>query len=242
MNQYYITGTSSGIGKALAELALKSTDNHVTGISRRQGIEHENYKHDVIDLADLEKVQAYEFQDHSDADKIILVNNSGTLGQVRYAGGLDEKNLIEAFSLNLIAPAILMNKFIQRYRELNAVKLIINVGSGAANNPSDGWSVYCSSKAGLDIFSRVVELEQSIASLDQPFKVFSIAPGIVDTEMQEEIRTVDKSNFSRVQNFIDYKENGNLADPESIAKKFMRIIDQPEQFDEVVFSLRDIKE
>ena len=237
MNHYYITGTSRGIGKALAETLLEKEENKVYGVSRHQTIEHTNYKHFTLDLSDLGKVKEFKFLPIENGDFIALVNNAGAIGEIMPAGKLTEDSIIDSYSINLISPSLLINKFISFYQHYKTKKVIINISSGAGKHPIDAWSTYCASKAGLDMFTRVVAGEQKINQGD--FRVFSIAPGIVDTQMQKEIRSANPKDFSRLNDFLDYKNNYLLNTPELVAKKIIHILHHDEQFNEIVLSIND---
>lgn len=237
MNYYYITGASRGIGKALVEFLLKDPANRVTGISRTRDIEHANYEHISMDLSNIHELESFRFPVHEDAKKIMLINNAGALGMVRPVGRLTAHSIAYTYNLNLVAPCVLINNFMHSYGSFKAEKLIVNISSGAGKYPIDGWSIYCASKSALDMFSKVVAEEQKLNKGD--FRVFSIAPGVVDTQMQTEIRNVQKHDFSRLEDFINYKSSGQLTDPASLAEKFFRILDNSGSISETVISVRD---
>ena len=238
MNYYYITGTSRGIGKALVEHLLKDPSNKVTGISRsKKNIEHSNYEHVSMDLSNIDEVSRFHFHPHHDAKKIVLINNAGDLGIVKPIGALTAQAIAYTYNLNLVAPSVLMNTFAHAYHGFPAEKVIVNVSSGAGKYPIDGWSIYCASKAALDMFSKVVFEEQKLQKHD--FHILSIAPGVVDTQMQDTIRTVPKNDFSRIDDFINYKSSGQLSDPKLVAEKFFRILANISSINETVISVRD---
>jgi benzil reductase ((S)-benzoin forming) len=240
MNHFIITGTSRGIGKALAENILKGKENSVTGISRNQSLSHPNYKHLSIDLSDittLKRFLADIFPKCDKADKIVLINNAGIVGQVGKVGNIEDENIERVFNVNLISPAILTNEFIKKYKDLSIQKVIINISSGAGKRPVDGWSSYCSSKAGLDMFSLVIDEEQKLNGYN--FKIFSVSPGIVDTDMQTQIRKVSVEDFSEVEKFQSYKEKGNLKEAAKVAEKLLYLLDHPNDFHDVLNSVRD---
>jgi benzil reductase ((S)-benzoin forming) len=241
MNYYYITGTSKGIGRALVEHLLTDPSNKVVGISRSREIKHSNYEHVSLDLSNIDEVSGFHFVPHHDATRIVLINNAGALGAVRPVGKLTAHTIAYTYNLNLVSPGILINNFINVYDTVPVEKMIVNISSGAGKYPIDGWSVYCASKAGLDMFSRVVAEEQKINKARKrfDFRIFSVAPGVVDTEMQGEIRTADKTDFSRLDDFINYKSSGQLADPRLLAEKFFRILADAGSINETVISVRD---
>lgn len=238
MNYIYITGTSRGIGKALAEELLQDSQNYVYGISRNASIKHNNYEHITLDLNDLEKVKSFRFREHKDADKVVLFNNAGILGHVTQVGNMDPDKIIQSHNINLISPALLINNFIDTYKGNSAEKIIINTSSGAASHTIASWSTYCSTKSGLEMFARVVNDEQEDVK-DNPVKVFSIAPGVVDTEMQDEIREVEPENFRDLDRFVQLKKEGLLVRPEDVAKRYAEVMNHPDQFANRVMDLRD---
>ncbi len=240
MRIYYITGTSRGIGKALAEKALEKEDAFVYGISRNHSIQHERYHPIEMDLSDLDALEEWEPEAHSDIEELVLINNAGTLGSIMPVGKDEDRAIRKSFDLNLTAPAILMNKFVKKFQDLPAKKTIVNVSSGAGQRAIDGWSTYCASKAGLDMFGAVVDEEQTIHQHSKPFQVLSIAPGVVETRMQEEIRGKESSDFSSVQRFWDLKTEGQLKDPKNVAEAYFRIMEDPNPEEGARFSVMDL--
>lgn len=234
MIKFFITGTSSGIGKALAERAL--ADGHVvTGFSRRHTIDHPNYRHISIDLANLDAYHNIGFECPKSAEKVILVNNAGTLGHVKAVANLDPDRVDNSYRINVMAPTVLSHLFLDHLATCTAEKVIINISSGAGSYPIKGWSTYCASKAAIDMFSEVM-------AIDHPeLRAYAIAPGIVDTEMQGEIRRLDKSDFPDVERFVEYKKNDELTSASTVAAKLMKVIENPASFKEVKLSLRDVE-
>lgn len=238
-NHYFLTGTSRGIGKAMAEALLSEPGNQVTGLSRSNTISHERFTHVPLDLSDLQQVREWKFPQLPSAKKIVLVNNAGMIGDVKYAGRMSEDDIVRTYNVNLVAPSLLVNSFLRSYSEQPAEQVILNVSSGAAKNPIDGWSIYCATKAGLDHFSRTVAEELKQAGKTQ-VHLFSVAPGVVDTSMQEQIRSSSDADFSRLEQFIDYKKSDQLLSPSLVASKYLAILGFPKNYGEIVFSLRDI--
>ncbi len=242
MNYYFITGTGKGLGYALANRLLEDDTNRIVGISRTNLIRHSNFRHVSVDLGKTEMLESLIpalFTELINPEKIVLVNNAGTLGEVNYVGRLDNAALQEAFTINFIASAILMNEFVRKYKEVSGCrKLIINISSGAGRKPTDGWSAYCASKAAMDMFSEVLSVENQKDHND--LKVFSIAPGIIDTGMQEQIRNVPKESFSRLDEFVEYKKENMLVSPEKVAEKLLYVINNDSEFHKPLLSLRDL--
>ncbi|QMU29818.1 SDR family NAD(P)-dependent oxidoreductase [Adhaeribacter radiodurans] len=243
MNYYIITGTSKGIGKALAEALLQEEHNYVYGVSRNCSISHQRYHHQPLNLSDivaLENNLHKVFPVLKDAEKIVLVNNAGVVGEVAYMGSQATHNFSYVFDVNVMAPAILINTFLSAYHSEKCPKIILNITSGAGKRPVDGWSAYCASKAALDMLSLTVQQEQLL--LNNNVRVFSLAPGVVDTAMQDHIRDVDESQFSEVEKFKKYKSSGTLRPPEEVAEKMKRFLDNYQQYKEVVFRIEAIEQ
>ena len=239
MNYYYITGTSRGIGKSIATQLLKDEFNRVIGISRNCSIEHENYKHIVLDMSDVEKVSKFKFDNHIDAHKLVLINNAGSVGAVVPVGKLKSDVIIKTYNINLVSPSILINKFVDVYATSKAEKIILNVSSGAGKRAVDGWSVYCATKAGLDMYSMVTFIEQDKNTVYNPVKMAAIAPGVVDTQMQEELRKASKSDFSQIEDFIAYKTKKMLLSPDKVAQKYVKLLEDPRLIKETISALKD---
>lgn len=233
MNLFYITGTSSGIGFAIATLLLKDTNNIVVGISRRNKIDHKNYHHISHDLSKPISADIFEKIDGS-YNKIVLINNAGQVGPITPMGKQTFEQIIQNYAINLVAPTLLCNDFIGAYKDHSALKMIINVSSGAGKHAIESWNTYCASKAALDMLSLVIQAEHP------EFKVYALAPGIVDTEMQTAIRAANKQDFPNLEKFVAYKKEGELAEADLVAQKYLKVIEKPELFNETICSVRNI--
>lgn len=231
----YVTGASSGIGEALVSKLLEE-GYYVIGLSRSAISLERNFEHHAIDLSNIDAVQKFEFK-HS-APHVLLVNNAGCIGDIKPIGKNTNSGLLAVSNLNALAPQLLINTFLNTY--LNKVEEghILNISSGAGKYPIDSWAPYCASKASLDLFSKTVQEELNTRSYTNWF-VHAIAPGVVDTPMQNEIRSSDPNEFKVLQKFIDLKKNGELSDPNSVAQKLYRVIESPQDFHNVVISVRD---
>lgn len=233
MNLYVITGTSRGIGNALARLLLEDPNNTVIGISRSTSISHNRYSHLTLDLSDTDNLQAIQLPELSSLEQAVLINNSGELGEVKPFAEIEASSLARTFAVNTIAPAILSNLFIKHYSSIAKEIIIANISSGAGRHPIKSWAAYCASKAALDMLSLVISEEEK-AKPASNIRVLSIAPGIVDTTMQESIRTLSRDSFPDIDRFVAYKEKGSLSDPLFVASKILSIIKNPEITDTIL--------
>ncbi len=227
MKYFIITGTSRGLGKALTEQLL-TEDHTIFCISRKQNNELKNlaatkgvnlyyFSCDLQKAEEAERVMEKIFTaiDFSNAEGIYLINNAGVIEPIKPVGNASTKELSMNIQVNLLAPMILSTYFIRHTASISTTKLIVNVSSGAANRAIFGWSSYCSSKAGLDMFTKSVGLEQR--DHVNPVTMISFSPGVMDTDMQSTIRQSDKEDFSDVEQFIGYNEQGLLRSPEMVA-------------------------
>ncbi len=114
------------------------------------------------------------------------------------------------------------SSFIKHTKVLNKDKRIMNISSGLAKYLLPSKSCYSTSKAGLDSFSRSVSIEQ--ADKSYPVKVVSVYPGVIDTEMQSEIRSVKKEDFPMVDQFIQLSKEGKLQTPDFTAEKLIELL------------------
>jgi benzil reductase ((S)-benzoin forming) len=235
---FYITGTSSGIGKAIAEQALQIEGSIVYGFSRTCTIEKSNYIHTSVDLSSIENLISLNFEKHSNAYKVVLINNAGIIGEIKPIGKQSNESIINVFNLNTICPAILTNKLIQTYNGDDTSIVIVNISSGAARHPIESWTPYCASKAAIDMFSQVLQSENGYDSTK--LRVFSIAPGIVDTNMQQQVRNSNPGDFPHLKKFIDYKENGLLVSTEMVAQKILKVVEKPESHQNVLLDVRQL--
>ena len=242
MNYYIITGTSKGIGKALAEELLQNESNFVIGVCRSSTITHKNYRHQPLDFSDIPAVEnnlQKVFLPFKDAEKLVLINNAGVLGDIGYVGeGMPNERFEFVFDVNVIVPAMLMNTFLKVYQQHPAKKLIVNISSGAGKYPIDGWASYCASKAALDMLSMTIQKEQDMRG--SGVKVYALAPGVVDTAMQENIREADAGRFSTVEKFREYKANNELAQPEDVAHKIIHFLNNTANYKDVVLDVRNM--
>jgi len=225
MNLYVVTGTNRGLGEALARLIARDRANELIAIARRPGGAIEGAVHIAADLAD---ARAFEQACEQLAarvkgrryDKAVLVNNAGIVQPVAPLERTDAAELERNLAVNLVAPMILMRGFLNATAEAAGLRRIINISSGAGRRPVSGWSAYCAAKAGLDMATRVVALEAESRGL--AIEAVSLAPGVIDTGMQEGVRTMDARDFADVERFRRMKEDGTLRPADDVAADILR--------------------
>lgn len=238
---FIITGASKGIGKSLVNLLSENSENHIIGISRSiVEKEKSNVQHLSLDLGDFEAVNKgfEQIFPNEDFERIVLINNAGWIGQIDYFGKLEAKNIQAIHNVNTIAPALLMNEFVHKYRDSkNSERTVINISSGAAKKGIDGWSGYSSSKAALNMMTESAQEEANKSN--SKIKFFALSPGVVDTNMQEDIRSAPEDGFSLLGKFTGLKKDNALSSPEEAAEKIIYLIENRDDFEGV---LQDVRE
>lgn len=229
MHYYLITGTSRGLGRALVE-HLVATDNcTVIGIARHATIAHPRYQHQALDLADLAGLAQHlpkMLLPFADATSLTLINNAGVLGDIGYVGQLRPEHFTWVYHVNVLAPALLMNAFLAAYAQRGIPLTILNISSGAARRPIDGWAAYCSSKAALEMLTLTTAAEQALLG-HHHVRLHALSPGVIDTPMQAQIRAADVTAFSQADQFRKRYANGELAGAGEVARRVVTFLGEP---------------
>ncbi len=249
MNHIIITGASKGLGEGIA-LELANESNHLICISRSKSQKLEKLAAAkgcpvtffVFDLSFTEKITdlaqlIFEKLNLRQAAGVYLVNNAGVINPVGRAEDCPPEEVDKHLRINLLAPMLLTSAFIRFTKQFNAKKRVLNISSGAANYPYYGWSNYCAGKAGLNMFTRCVAAEQQGANY--PVEIMAVAPGIIDTGMQELIRNASPQQFIHRDKFIEYKKSGQLIDPLLAGKKISKLLLSNEFKNGAIIDLRD---
>ena len=225
MNLYVITGTTRGLGAALAAQVAGDSGNELVALARAPsgaiagGVRIEA---DLTDGAALER--ACDALERHIAGKryakAVLVNNAGVIPPVGPLDTVDARDLERNLFVNLAAPMLLMRRFLRATAQV-PLRRIINISSGAARRPIFGWGAYCAAKAGLDMASRVVALEAQARGM--AVEVSSLAPGVIDTSMQETVRAAPVEAFADVERFRAMKAEGVLRPAHDVAADILRL-------------------
>jgi len=234
MKYAIITGASRGLGEAAAKRMLEEGIS-VISISRTENealakfSEENNYsfRHITCNLA-LEKEVQEVFSDlafdlfKKKPEKIYLINNAGVVEPIEQVGNLDQIPVLRNFQINLAAPILITNTFFKKSQNTETSILSVNITSGAGEHPIEGWSIYCSAKAGLNMFTQTAALEQE--SMETSNQIIAFSPWIMDTGMQETIRSAEPEAFKDLDRFKEYKEKGMLRKPETVGNALVDLI------------------
>ncbi len=241
MNLYVLTGHTKGLGAALAQRIARLPDNEIIALGRAPDGPIAGGAQLQADFADLRSVEAA--FDRLEAriagrryEKAVLVNNAGVVSPVGMLDRVDAAELAANLAVNLVAPAVLMRRFLHAAATSAKRRRVTNISSGAGRRPIFGWGAYCASKAGLDMLTRVAALEAQAAGTGA--EVVSLAPGVIDTGMQAVIRSCSPEEFVDVERFRQMKASGELREAGDVADDILRLEASGKLFAEPVADLR----
>lgn len=248
-----ITGHSRGIGYALSAHGL-AQGHAVLGLARHTREElvthaHQHHSHMeqwVQDLSDgleaTERLQTWLRTLHpNDIDRICLVNNAALLTDLVPLHRLDAAVLAQSTRVGLETPMQLMQGFLavteawveQGWR---GDRRIMNISSGLGRRAMASSGPYCAVKAGLDLLTRCVALDQETSAC--PARVEAIAPGVIATDMQVHLRAANPADFPDHANFVAFHEQQQLASPEHTAERLFTHLHSDVFGQEVLSDLR----
>ncbi|HEX9174147.1 MAG TPA: SDR family oxidoreductase [Telluria sp.] len=217
-----VTGHTKGLGAAIARNLLER-GIPVLGLARGVALDLSARFPGLltqveVDFADSAALRTWLSNDNLRAwfagtDIALLVNNAGVVSPVGSLRDQDPADVVRSVTLNVAAPLALAAAMV---RATGGQRRILHISSGAARNAYPGWSVYCATKAALDQHARAVALDG-----DDAVRACSLAPGVIDTGMQAEIRATPDSRFPMRQRFVDLKAEGALASPEATGHKIV---------------------
>jgi benzil reductase ((S)-benzoin forming) len=230
-----ITGTSRGIGNELARAYLAKGEL-VVGIGRTNTIDHERYMHIYCDLSDVNQVAQLSLPHQN--EPIVFIHNAGILGEINRFSQQENAviNLSEVMQVNFFAGVSIVEKLLQTTAPEQALTIVF-ISSGAGKRPIASWSAYCASKTAVDLWLSTLMLEEQENGRNL-LRCYAIAPGVVDTAMQEQIRGTNKEFFSAHEQFSKLKTTGQLIAPSYVAQKIIEIVNRP-TFDQVICSIND---
>jgi NAD(P)-dependent dehydrogenase (short-subunit alcohol dehydrogenase family) len=227
MKAYIVTGTTRGLGRALIEAILERGDLALSLSSAPPFTSHKHVNVQV-DLADTAALPGcldalLDAVTLNLTERLVLINNAATLAPLMPLERAPADRVESAFGINLTAPAVLITHFLARTEKLTLARRIINISSGAANAPYAGWACYCGTKAGLEMLTRCVAEEQN--RRPNPASISAVAPGVMDTEMQGQIRQAAADYFPQREKFMRLHQEGVLSDPLTVARRLLDLDD-----------------
>ncbi len=225
-----VTGGGRGIGAASARLLAAAgaslvitarSEDEIEAVAaeiRRNGGKAIAVPADVSDMDQIEEVVETALTQYDRVD--ILVNNAGIIWPIEEAAHADPDEWAYNIHVNLIGSYSMARNVLPIMLEQNYGR-ILNITSGAAERPIPGWSAYCVAKAGINMLTQALAAELTASAV----RVNALSPGMVDTEMQADIRSVDGEESG-----LDYSlfhtahSSGQLRSPEEIARMVYWIV------------------
>ncbi len=223
----FITGGSSGIGLAMIE-TLPYANARVFNLSRRPAPGSEHVALDLSDPDSWPRVETCfrEALAGFSGDRATLVHSAGVLTPIRFAGEGEPEAEVRNVLLNSASPQAIGHAWLRALaaRDPEPRSTLLFIGSGASSAPYSGWSGYCAGKAATDHWTRTVGAE--LDHRGRPARVLCVAPGIVQTAMQAEIRETPERDFPEVARFIELHEGGALRTPKEVAGELWALLER----------------
>jgi NAD(P)-dependent dehydrogenase (short-subunit alcohol dehydrogenase family) len=218
-----VSGASSGIGLALAR-STPWPGSRVVGVSRRPPAGLEHLAADLADPAQWDRVASFFEREVAGfaGERVVFVHAAGTLEPIGFAGEVDAAAYRRAVLLGAACPQVLGDAFLRTAASARAECWLVFVTSGAAKHVYPGWSAYGAGKAAIDQWARTAGVEQELRG--GRVRVLAVAPGIVDTAMQEQIRAMPACDFPEVARFVGLFQSGELRDPAAVAAEIWSLL------------------
>jgi len=225
-----LTGASRGMGLGLAQQLLQQTGQHLVCISRNTNAalqataahtSVEQWPHDLASGQDAAQALATWLRAQAPGRfaSATLINNAALLPPPAPLAQSEPAALVQALRVGLEAPMLLTAAFLQATRAWGVPCKVLNISSGLGRRAMASQAAYCTVKAGLDHFTRCLALEEAL----QPrgARVCSLAPGVIDTDMQAALRGADTGLFPDQPRFAGLHQQGQLTSPAEAAARVL---------------------
>jgi len=223
MDAAIVTGVSRGLGAALVRLLLARGWN-VVGVGRQAAQEAADGRFrlvrcDLAETASIRSAVAPMLQQiaRRRPARVVLVNNAAVAAPVGLFGTLDDRDIETGLEVNLVAPSILCNLFVEVFLDAACPRRIVNVSSGAAQSALVAGGMYSVAKAGLEMLTQSIAAESAHTGI----VAISLRPGIVDTDMQLFMRSQSEERVPSVGLFRDFHSSGQLVAPHVAAERIV---------------------
>jgi NAD(P)-dependent dehydrogenase (short-subunit alcohol dehydrogenase family) len=237
------------MGLAMAEQLL-NTDAMLLCISRNTsdalvkqaaacGAELLQWQADLSDAASVSQRVAewLAIRKPSELASATLINNAGVISELTPLRDGRSDDLARALRVGLEAPMLLCAAFLGATQGWTQVpRKVLNVSSGLGRRAMASSSAYCAAKAGMDHFTRCLALEEG--HLANGAAVCSLAPGVIDTDMQVQLRSANTAKFPDQDAFAALHKKGQLSSPADAARRLLAYLDRPDFGSEPVADIR----
>ena len=227
MHLTILTGASRGLGAAMAEQLLKqghrllTISRHVADLWVVQGADLEQWPMDLADPGPVaSRLEAWlRAQAVLQPVSVTLINNAAVVSSPGPLSNTPDKDLSQAVRVGLEAPLLLSAAFLRATADWTVPRRVLFISSGLGRRAMAGAATYCATKAGLDHLARALALEE--ATQAHGAKVVSLAPGVIDTDMQVQLRGADPALFPERERFVALQAAGQLDSPAQAATKVL---------------------
>lgn len=227
-----ITGASRGIGAGLAQrFAAEGMQLGLCSRSEPVLPSSDAVVSRCVDVREEAAVKDFANEVASQFGTIDLwINNAGVLSPIAPLRDISPQAFREHIDINLTGVFLGSKSYIDHVRGHAGAGVLINISSGAAWGGYAGWSAYCAGKAGVALMTQCIALEEAAAGL----RAHAVAPGVVDTDMQAEIRACSEEDFPSLERFIEMKTTDSFNSADFVASEILALAFDPDAFTEEV--------
>lgn len=214
MNLAIILGGSKGLGKALCQ-QYQAKGWELLEFSR-SGSEDYSHRCDMTQPEAFKHALKQELQTwNGRVERVHMIHNAARLGQIGPAQDLELHDTLQSIALNFSSLVAASQALSESFSDTSTPLMLAAISSGAAQKNYPGWSLYCATKAAMDRYMGVLAAEH--AQGQTALQAVTINPGVMDTEMQGQIRDTSIEDFPNLPRFLKLKEDNALPSPASVA-------------------------
>jgi benzil reductase ((S)-benzoin forming) len=235
---YILTGASRGMGLAMAEQLLQAghsllciarhANPALSSLASQTGAQLTQWTQDLADgQAASERLKAWlQKQNPTELVSVHLINNAGVIPPIVPLSQSKPADLAQALRVGLEAPMQLCAAFLGATADWSIPRKVLNISSGLGRSPMASQAGYCAAKAGMDHFTRCMALDEALRP--NGAKVCSLAPGVIDTDMQVQLRGAAGQAFPDQAKFLGLKAQGLLSSPAHAAAQVLAYLARPD--------------
>ncbi|MBD2872394.1 SDR family NAD(P)-dependent oxidoreductase [Paenibacillus arenilitoris] len=232
MRAFIVTGSSRGLGLEICKQLMKpdhliiciarNYNDSLDELAAQQGC---TIHFEKFDLQNTEEIPAFihgilNWIPDEGLESITLINNGAQVTPLGPVDGFSAEEAVRNVHINLLAPIVLTQSLLQQTEKWNIHRTIVNISSGSAKQPAAGMSIYCATKAALNMFTSCIQLEKHKA-----LTIYTVDPGMIDTDMQAVAR--NEARLPIASFFREARENGTLKQARDVAKKIVKRVLTP---------------
>lgn len=231
---YILTGASRGMGLAMAQQLLqpgnvllcisRNVNPALATAAQNADVPLTQWTQDLTDgVGASDRLREWlNSQNPADFASVSLINNAGVIPPIVPLRQSNPADLALALRVGLEAPMALSAAFLGGTHSWPIPRKVLNISSGLGRYPMASQAGYCAAKAGMDHFTRCLALDEALHA--NGAKVCALAPGVIDTDMQVQLRGAAGEAFPDQSKFLQLKAQGQLSSPEAAAENVLRFL------------------